>query len=306
MRYGRCYLRREWIFLLGWFLYTIACPSPSSATTPLVLRNVRTVYQNGQWHVVLTGSKAMTYRTLKMVDAQGVRLIVDLINTLDEMPPWPFVFDNEISGTVSIVQLVREPQPRTRVEISLTKDAPYRITRRGEQIWISIERVLPTSQTEVAEPELAPEAKDGTPPITTNESPKAATSRPAPEEPQRVVEQTLPLASKILAIEPVEMDEDIDVHIIGDGKFDKYDVSLLSEPPRLVVDLFGVKSTGVKDELILSGPWAKRLRVGRYAEKVRVVFDLRFTPKGEFPFQITVEENRLIISLPPGPSLPPH
>jgi len=308
MRYGQCYLSRKWIFLLGLFFYTIVYPSPSSATTPHVLRDVRTIYQNGHWHVVLTGSKAMTYRTFKQVDAQGVRLILDLINTLNEMPPWPFVFDDEVSGTVRIVQLVREPQPRTRVEISLTKDAPHRITRRGEKIWIwiSIDRVLPISKAEGADTEPATEVMDGTPPVTTKESPTAATSQPAPEEPQRVVEQALPLASKILAIEPVEMDENIDVHIIGDGRFDKYDVSLLLEPPRLVVDLLGVKSTGVKDELILSGPWAKRLRVGRHAEKMRVVFDLSFTPKGEFPFQITVEENRLVISLLPGHSLPPH
>ncbi|MDH3557434.1 MAG: AMIN domain-containing protein [Deltaproteobacteria bacterium] len=306
MRYGRYYLRREWIFLLGWFLYTIGCPSPSSANTPCVLRDVRTVYQNGQWHVVLTGSNAMTYRTFKVVDALGVQLFVDLINTLNEIPPWPFVFNNEVSGTVSIVQLVLEPQPRTRVEISLTKDAPYRITRREEKIWVSIEKVSPISKAEGSQTEPASEIKADSPQTTTKEAQTAATSQPSPEEPQRVAEQTLPSASKILAIEPVEMDEDIDVHIIGDGRFDKYDVSLLFEPPRLVVDLLGVKSTGVKDELILSGPWAKRLRVGRHAEKVRVVFDLRFTPKGDLPFQVTVEEDRLVVSLLPGHNIPPQ
>ena len=67
-----------------------------------------------------------------------------------------------------------------------------------------------------------------------------------------------------------------------------------------------MKSIGRKDELILNGPWAKRLRVGRHAEKVRVVFDLRFTPKGEIPFQVTVEKNRLVVSLLPGYSLPPQ
>ena len=96
------------------------------------------------------------------------------------------------------------------------------------------------------------------------------------------------------------------MHIIGDGRFDKYNVSLLYEPPRLVMDLFGVNLTWVKNELSLGGPWAKRLRIGRHAEKVRVVFDLRFTPKGELPFQVTVEENRLVVSLLPGNSLPPQ
>ena len=67
-----------------------------------------------------------------------------------------------------------------------------------------------------------------------------------------------------------------------------------------------MKSIGRKDELIFNGPWAKRLRVGRHAEKVRVVFDLRFTPKGELPFEVIVEENRLVVSLLPGHNLPPQ
>jgi len=304
MRYGRCYLRRVWLFLLGLFLYAIACPSPSSATTPHVLRDVRTVYQKGQWHVVLIGSHSMTYKATKT--SNPLRLVVDLPNTVSKPLITSPVGDNEVIDTVKSSTIVHGPPPLTRVEIVLKKDISYDIRQEEEKIRISFNRVPPASQAEGAEPEPATEVRDGTPPVTTKESPPAATSQPTPEEPQRVVEQTPPLASNILAIEPVEMDEDIDVQIIGDGRFDKYDVSLLFEPPSLVVDLLGVKSTGVKDELILSGPWAKSLRVGRHAEKVRVVFDLRFTPKGEFPFQITVEENRLVISLLPGHSLPPH
>jgi hypothetical protein len=193
-----------------------------------------------------------------------------------------------------------------RVEIVLKKDIAYHIRGEKEKILVSFDTAPPTSQAEGAEVESAVEANDDISPSTSKESPTTVTSQLSPEEPKTAAEQALPPASRILAIEPVEMDEDIDVHIIGDGKFNRYDVSLLPEPPRLVVDLFGVKSTGIKDELSLSGPWAKRLRIGRHAEKVRVVFDLRFTPKGEFPFQVTVEENRLVVSLLPGHSLPPQ
>jgi len=45
------------------------------------------------------------------------------------------------------------------------------------------------------------------------------------EEPKRAAEQALPSAITILAFEQMEMGEDIDVHIIGDGRFSKYDVS---------------------------------------------------------------------------------
>ena len=84
MRYGRYHLRQSWIILLVWFLYSVGCPSLSSASTTHVLRDVQMVYQDGQWHVVLTGSQAMTYRALKAFDPP--RLIVDLINTLNKMP----------------------------------------------------------------------------------------------------------------------------------------------------------------------------------------------------------------------------
>jgi hypothetical protein len=246
----------------------------------------------------------MTYKATKT--SNPLRVVVDLPNTLSKPLITSPVGDNEIIDTVKSSTVVQGPPPLTRVEIVLKKDISYDIRQEEEEIRISFDRLAPTPQAEEAKNEPAIEAKDDIPPTTTRESLKAATSESTPEEPQPIPKKTLPPAGKILAIEPVEMDEDIDVHIIGDGRFDKYDVSLLFEPPRLVVDLFGVKSIGAKDELSLSGPWAKRIRIGRHAEKVRVVFDLNFTPKGELPFQVIVEENRLVVSLLPGHSLPPQ
>jgi hypothetical protein len=246
----------------------------------------------------------MTYKATK--SSNPPRVVVDLPNTVSKPLITSTVGENEIIDIVKSSTIIHGPPPLTRVEIVLKKDISYDIKQEQDKIRISFNRVPPISQAEGAETEPPAQAKADTSPTDTKESTTAATSQPSPEEPQRVAEQTLPSASKILAIEPVEMDEDIDVHIIGDGRFDKYDVSLLFEPPRLVVDLLGVKSTGVKNELILSGPWAKRLRVGRHAEKVRVVFDLHFTPKGDLPFQVTVEEDRLVVSLLPGHNIPPQ
>ena len=296
--------KRVCVFLLVFFFSGFVCATSTTPTEHHALKDVRIVSHSGQLHVVLIGSHSMTCKATKT--SNPLRLVVDLPNTVSKPLITSPVGDNEVIDTVKSSTIVHGPPPLTRVEILLKKDISYDIRKEEEKIWISFKRVPPASQAEGARPEPAAEVKAEIAPNTNKESPTSATSEPAPEEPQRAVEQTLPLASKILAIEPVEMDEDIDVHIIGDGKFEKYDVSLLFDPPRLVVDLLGVKSTGVKDELILSGPWAKRLRVGRHADKVRVVLDLRFTPRGELPFQITVDENRLVISLLPGHSLPPQ
>jgi len=289
MRYGRYHLRQSWIILLVWFFYSIACPSPSSASTPHVLKDVRTVYQNGQWHVVLTGSKAMTYRALKEVDS--LRLIVDLINTLNEMPPWPFVLNNEVIGTVTTIQLVREPQPRTRVEISLTRDAPHKITRSGDKIWISFDTTQPKIEVEPARTE--PVAK----PMAEGE---VATPEPSPQEPTPppLERKSLPPASKVLSVLQSKMDQELRYDIIVDGSLADYEAFHLTNPPRVVVDLMGVKSTVVEKALNFDGPWVKGVRFGVYTSKVRVVFDI--IPEAGLPYDVILEEGRLVVSFKPG------
>ena len=300
MRYGRCCLRREWIFLLMWFLYSIGCPSPSSASTPHLLRDVQMVYQNGQWHVVLTGSKAMTYRALKAVDP--LRLTVDLINTLNEMPPWPFVLNNEVIGTVTTVQIVREPQPRTRVEISLTKDASYKITRSGEKIWISFDTTQPKIEVEPVRTEPIAKPKAQQPPVTM----EVATPKPSPKKqtpaPPPLERKSLPSASKVLSVRQSKMDQELRYDIIVDGSLADYVAFHLTNPPRVVVDLIGVKSTEVEKALNFDGPWVKRIRMGLYANKVRVVFDL--IPEAGLPYDIISEEDRLVVSFKPDSGFP--
>ena len=110
----------------------------------------------------------------------------------------------------------------------------------------------------------------------------------APAQP--IAEEPVAPASKILDIQQTVSGEDLDVYIIGNGRFDNYNTFVLPDPPRLVLDLFGVRSTEVKDALILDGPWVRRIRVGLHSNKVRVVFDLIHTLKAEVPYQITLEK----------------
>ena len=298
MRYGRYHLRQSWVILLMWFLYSIGCPSPSFASTPHVLKDVRTVYQNGQWHVVLTGSQAMTYRTLKADDAQGVRLIVDLINTLNEMSSSPLVLNTDVIGAVTTIQLVREPQPRTRVEISLTKDTPYRITRSGEKIWISFDTTQPKIEVEPSRTEPVAKPKAHQSPVTKEiATPEPSPGKPTPLPPP-LERKSLPSASKVLSVRQLKMDQELRYDIIVDGSLADYVAFHLTSPPRVAVDLIGVKSTEVEKALSFDGPWVKGVRFGVYNRKVRVVFDL--IPEGGLPYDIISEEDRLIVSFKPG------
>jgi len=295
MRYGRYHLRQSWIFLLMWFLYSVGCPSPSSASTTHLLKDVSVVYQDGQWHVVLTGSKAMTYRALKAFTP--LRLVVDLIDTLNEISPSPLVLNYEVIGTVRTLQLAGEPQPRTQVEISLIRDAPHKITRRGEEIWISFDTTQPKIKVVPSRTELV--AK----PMAEGE---VATPKPSPQKqpppPPPMERKSLPSASKVLSVRQSKMDKELRYDIIVDGSLADYVAFHLTSPPRVVVDLMGVKSTEVEKALSFDGPWVKGVRFGIYADKIRVVFDL--IPEAGLPYDIISEEGRLVVSLKPGSGFP--
>ena len=176
----------------------------------------------------------------------------------------------------------------------------YYLTRRCTLLllfvaWIVAATGCPTQEVEEPLPETETEQT-------------AETAQPLEEEPvapaQPIAEEPVAPASKILEIQQTVSGEDFDVSIIGNGRFDNYITFILPNPPRLVLDLLGVRSTEVKDALILEGPWVRRISLGLHSNKVRVVFDLIHTLKAEVPYQITLEEDRLVVSFKPGTGFP--
>ena len=156
------------------------------------------------------------------------------------------------------------------------------------------------------EPIVHPEVEESLPEIKTGQA--AETPQLPEEEPmapaQPTAEEPVAPASKILNIQQIASGEDLDVYIIGNGRFDNYNTFILPDPPRLVLDLFGARSTEVKGPLILDGPWVRRIRLGLYSNKVRVVFDLIPATQAEIPYQITLRNDRLVVSFKPGSGFP--
>jgi hypothetical protein len=240
----------------------------------------------------------MTYRALKVVDP--LRLIVDLINTLNEISPSPLVFNYEVIGTVRATQLVREPYPHTRVEIRLTKDASYKITPREEEIWISFDTTQPKIEVEPERTESVAKPMTQKPPVTKEVvTPKTSHQKPLPPPLKR---KSLSSASKVLSVRQSKMDQELRYDIIVDGSLADYAAFHLTDPPRVVVDLMGVTAAEVEEALNFDGPWIKGIRFGIYTNKVRVVFDL--IPEAGLPYDIISEEDRLVVSFKPGSGFP--
>jgi type IV pilus assembly protein PilQ len=109
-------------------------------------------------------------------------------------------------------------------------------------------------------------------------------------------------AGRLLAIQQLSADQGVRFHLVGDGSLSDYNGFHLSDPPRVVVDLFGVRGSEVKKEMRLNHPLVRKVRVGVHDGKVRVVFDL--IPAGGVPYRIAAEGDQLAVTFKPGSGFP--
>lgn len=79
-------------------------------------------------------------------------------------------------------------------------------------------------------------------------------------------------ARKLLGVEANERAGGSVVRVTTDGVVERYEVEEVESPPRLVIDLFGVR-TGRGGKKKLTVPGLSRVRVGKHRGKTRVVVD---------------------------------
>jgi hypothetical protein len=279
-----------------------------AALPPAALKEVRVLYQEGLWHVVLSGSEPMIYRAIKLADP--LRLLIDLPNTANTSVQSPVTVNNEAISTIKVATIVRDPQPLTRIEIGLNRDVSFRLRGVQDEVRVTLGAAAPVPPAATAlqvEPLKAMERIKIEPPqparpeITLPPKPSAVPTLPFAPPPQKKQKTS---ATKILAIEPVSVDQELRVYVKADGGLGRYKAFHLTSPPRVVVDLLDVQATRTSEVVAVTGPLVRKVRVGRHAYKIRLVFEI--IPATGVPYQITSGEDRLVVSFKAGPGFPPH
>lgn len=288
MRRSRNCLKAGWVVLcvLGWFpmiwpTADAATPADLPAVKPLaakgkhVLTEIRVVYRDGQWRVVLRGLEDMKYRISKAVNP--LRVVVDLPNTVCRPTIVTPATPNEVIAAVKATTLVTGSQPLTEVEIRLLRDTSFRAGQEGEYIQVIFDTAPPPSDARAAQ------GDSGSTPARSDISPAPITSPPQAIGPRPVGKVPLspPMASpasapaeKVLSFEPVTTDKELKVYVRGNGRLAQYRAFLLTDPPRIVVDLLGITSSEVEGPIPLTSPLVAKVRVGLHEDRVRLAFDL--------------------------------
>lgn len=255
-----------------------------------------------------------------------LRIVIDIPNADVSKIKEALKIEN---GTISEV-VTTQFDDKGRVEVALHQITNYSVTREEKNLFIDIERVIkkveePKQVVEVREtpkeeakkgeaikeelPKEEPVKEEKTKEEPPKEGPLAKETllpTPAPSQPAPPSVEVKKPAKEIIDFNFEEKTDLMTFNIVADGRVENYNTFKLDSPARLVLDIWGVSTRYPKKSINVNNPFIKKVRIGTYPDKLRLVFD---SSKTSLPaYQIERLDGRLIVSIgnvtqTPGPQI---
>jgi type IV pilus assembly protein PilQ len=277
--------------LLGWAEAAYAESAPGEKTGNVITAlDVQTAGQCTQ--VVLRGDKVPTFTVFKLLNPD--RLVVDLIRTDLKGVDAPRAVEDARVGQIATTQFQQAGNDVSRVIIGLKPGVRFDARTDGNNVVVGIcsKEALPSAfpgavkaegnetkvSSDLAEPSNNEKGEKGVP---SKEVAENAADKPKPEEAvkdYRVVEShgDKGKASRVTVKRIVNAKDDA-ITILTTGDVTAYEVLEVTNPLRLVVDIFGATMKTKVQERQLSGKNASRIRAALHPDRVRLVLDVKGT-----------------------------
>ena len=213
-----------------------------------------TTSEDAQSTVVSVKSNGvLTYTSIKQVFPLGVLFYfpetsLDNIKTVHEPP------DNDIISSIKATEVTEDDQTTTsRMFISLKRDVPYDINPDEAGLHISF-------------PKKGIVATQMKPMVTETE----ATEKPEPPTAKKAASK----ATRIQSVTATALQKNVVINVKADGTIANYKSFTIDNPPRIVIDMYSLKSPFKKEQRIaVKSKWVKRIRHFGHPDKVRMVLE---------------------------------
>ncbi|MEI9478802.1 MAG: type IV pilus secretin PilQ [Deltaproteobacteria bacterium] len=255
-----------------------------------VIEKISLVEGGNYSRILVEGSEPIALPFYKLL-TDPLRISIDIPNIDLKQVKAPIRVENGTIGDVSATQY----NGKGRIEIGLVQMANYNISREDRVLTIDIEKVRP-----VAEVKEVP--KEEGPVKVTEIPPEAPKKEEAPAPPPAA--PPLKKAKEVVTFQWEDKKEFVVFNIVADGTIENYNAFKLDAPSRLVLDLWAVGTRYPQKSVTIKNPFIQKMRIGRYPDKLRVVFD---SSKSEIPpYQINRIDDKLVVSFGnvPQPSEP--
>lgn len=241
------------------------------------ITEIRTAETDGKTLVHIAGNGLLTYTAVKQPFPPAIILYFPGTQ-LKDVAPTISVENSQVKDIAS--SEIKGKSTTARIEISLTRDLDYDVTKESGGIQVSIQKPAVVAK---AESSAAPPAETTKPatvaPMVKEKSTPEESVKPATAN---VENTSTPVTSKPAA-PPATRLSDVRVHsgknittvsIEANGTISKFDAFTIRNPARIVVDIFGVSSP-FKGSQVIPVNTDRLLRVRHFMgpKKLRVVMD---------------------------------
>ena len=274
--------------------------APAPAGKISIIEKISLVEGANFSRILVQGSEPIALPFYKLL-TDPLKIAIDIPNIDLKQVKTPIKVENGTIGDVSATQA----NGKGRIEIGLVQMANYNISREDRVLIIDIEKVNPVAEAKEVPKAEAPaaEASKTEEPVKVAElPPEPVKKEEAPAPPQAA--PPLKKAKEVVAFQWEDKKEFVVFNIVADGTIENYNAFKLDAPSRLVLDLWSVDTRYPQKSVTIKNPFIQKMRIGRYPDKLRVVFD---SSKSEVPpYQINRIDDKLIVSFGnvPQPSEP--
>jgi len=230
--------------------------------------------------LLIQTSEPVGYRYTVYDSFDPVRVIIDfpgmaLTNLPAEIAVSPAPLQNVRLGKYDLAA-----GPMARVEMVLAATADYQVTTDGNSFRLIFPGVKSVQEASVA-------------PVMTAEAEQAHAMAHAQAQAHSLAKEQEQTPEIKPATPPATVVKDVAISagralFATNGEVNRFEHFILANPPRLVVDLYGV-TTAFKARTFSAGEGIKQLRIGSYADKVRGVFDAAGSKVPEFKVEKQVD-----------------
>ncbi len=237
----------------------------------------------GVTRIVLRGAKDAIYTAFMREDPP--RLIIELPDVAFEGVSTPISVKNGLVEDVNLGAFgdVKAGHNMARVTIALASTgAEYEVKPQGDEIAVELRAsgsAAAAAPAQQGPPDVSPDDEAAFAAAAAESAPaKPAAAKPE-SKPAKAAKATGPATAPVAAANKAKLKALVasatGIEIEADGPIDNVDSFLLTNPDRVVVDVFGAKSGISRAKQSFAEGVVSQARIGEHADKVRVVLDLR-------------------------------
>ncbi len=216
-----------------------------------VITDISTTDDPESIHVLIMGKPLLTYSAFKQPSPLSVVLFFP--ETALENVKIQQAVDSNTVGLIQASELTEQGHT-TKILISLKKDVPYVVNRENGGLRVSFQKA-PIISSDI----LKQEAETKQPVILTEKKTDA---------------ENMPDIPMLQSVDTTLFEKGIKITVMADGHIRNYKSFTIENPPRIVLDMFDVKSRHKKEQIVpVDTKWVRNIRYYGYPDKVRLVID---------------------------------